>query len=43
MRKVQNKKIILLVEDDPDDIYLIGEAIDECQLSARIFIAEPTW
>lgn len=29
-----------MVEDDPDDIYLIGEAIDECQLSARIFIVE---
>ncbi len=34
------KKIILMVEDDPDDIYLIGEAIDECQLNAQIFIVE---
>jgi CheY-like chemotaxis protein len=40
MKIIPNRKIILLVEDDPDDIYLIGEAIDECQLSARIFIVE---
>ena len=40
MKTTPEKKIILLVEDDPDDIYLIGEAIDECQLSARIFIVE---
>jgi len=40
MKATPEKKIILLVEDDPDDIYLIGEAIDECQLSARIFIVE---
>lgn len=29
-----------MVEDDPDDIYLIGEAIDECQLDAHINIVE---
>ncbi len=29
-----------MVEDDPDDIYLIGEAIDECQMNAQIFIVE---
>lgn len=29
-----------MVEDDPDDIYLIGEAIDECQLNAQINIVE---
>ncbi|MAT44262.1 MAG: two-component system response regulator [Anaerolineaceae bacterium] len=33
-------KSILLVEDDPDDIYLIGEAIDECQLEAKVFIVQ---
>jgi CheY-like chemotaxis protein len=33
-------KSILLVEDDPDDIYLISEAIDECQLEAQIFIVQ---
>jgi CheY-like chemotaxis protein len=40
MKTLPNRKIILLVEDDPDDIYLIGEAIDECQLNTRIFIVE---
>ena len=40
MKATQNKKIILMVEDDPDDIYLIGEAIDECQMNAQIFIVE---
>ncbi|PKO10074.1 MAG: two-component system response regulator [Chloroflexi bacterium HGW-Chloroflexi-2] len=40
MKTTQNKKIILMVEDDPDDIYLIGEAIDECQMNAQIFIVE---
>ncbi len=40
MKATPNKKIILMVEDDPDDIYLIGEAIDECQLNAQIFIVE---
>ena len=29
-------KIVLLAEDDADDIYLIGEAIDECGLDARV-------
>ena len=33
-------KSILLVEDDPDDIYLISEAIDECQFQAQIFIVQ---
>lgn len=40
MKATPEKKIILLVEDDPDDIYLIGEAIDECQLSVHIFVVE---
>jgi CheY-like chemotaxis protein len=40
MKTIQNKKIILMVEDDPDDIYLIGEAIDECQMNAQIYIVE---
>lgn len=40
MKATPEKKIILLVEDDPDDIYLIGEAIDECQLNVQIFIVE---
>ena len=30
----------MLVEDDPDDIYLISEAITECQLSARLTVVE---
>mgnify|MGYP001766093815 FL=1 len=40
MKATPEKKIILLVEDDPDDIYLIGEAIDECQLNVHINIVE---
>ena len=40
MKATPDKKIILMVEDDPDDIYLIGEAIDECQLNAQIYIVE---
>ncbi len=35
-----NSKIILLAEDDPDDIYLIGEAIAECGFDSRICIAQ---
>jgi len=35
-----SKKVVLVVEDDPDDIYLIGEAIDESRLDARVFIVE---
>lgn len=35
-----SKKIMLIVEDDPDDIYLIGEAIDESQLDVQVFIVE---
>ena len=34
------RKVVLIVEDDPDDIYLIGEAIDESRLDARVFIVE---
>ncbi len=34
------QKSILIVEDDPDDIYLISEAVDECQLDAHIFIVQ---
>lgn len=33
-------KSILIVEDDPDDIYLISEAVDECQLEAHVFIVQ---
>lgn len=40
MNKNTKAKSILMVEDDPDDIYLIGEAIDECQLDARVFIVQ---
>lgn len=40
MKATPEKKIVLLVEDDPDDIYLIGEAIDECQLNVHIYIVE---
>ncbi|MGW8251999.1 MAG: response regulator [Anaerolineales bacterium] len=31
---------ILLAEDDPDDRYLISEALDESQLDIRLFIVE---
>ncbi len=31
---------ILLAEDDPDDRYLIGEAIDENQLNVRLYVVE---
>ena len=34
------KKVVLIVEDDPDDIYLVGEAIDESQLQVRVFVVE---
>lgn len=33
-------KIILLAEDDPDDIYLISEAIDESGLRTRLVVVE---
>lgn len=33
-------RTILLAEDDPDDIYLISEALDECQLNARLFVVQ---
>ncbi len=33
-------KTIILAEDDPDDIYLITEAIDECQLDAKVFLVQ---
>jgi CheY-like chemotaxis protein len=32
--------IILLAEDDPDDRYLIGEAIDESRLVNQLFVVE---
>jgi len=32
--------VILLAEDDPDDQYLIGEAIDESRLGVRLFIVK---
>lgn len=40
MKADQEIKPILLVEDDPDDIYLISEAITECQLSVRLNVVE---
>ena len=40
MSKEMERKLILLAEDDPDDIYLISEAIDESRLDARVFIVE---
>jgi CheY-like chemotaxis protein len=40
MKTEQDSKIILLAEDDPDDIYLITEAINECGLSARLVVVQ---
>lgn len=31
---------LLLAEDDPDDRYLIGEAIDENQLNVQLYVVE---
>ncbi len=36
----QKQVRILLAEDDPDDRYLIGEAIDETQLNVQLYIVE---
>lgn len=36
----QKQVRILLAEDDPDDRYLIGEAIDENQLNVKLYIVE---
>jgi CheY-like chemotaxis protein len=33
-------KTILLAEDDPDDIYLISEAVDECGLEVQLFVVQ---
>ena len=33
-----NPVTILLAEDDPDDQYLINEALDESQLNARLYV-----
>jgi len=33
-----NPIVILLAEDDPDDYYLIGEALDESNIDHRLFI-----
>ena len=40
MNQKAHSKVILLVEDDPDDIYLISEAINECNLDCEITIAQ---
>lgn len=32
--------VILLAEDDPDDSYLIGEALDESNLKHKLYIVE---
>ncbi|MCJ7702052.1 MAG: response regulator [Anaerolineales bacterium] len=32
--------VILLAEDDPDDSYLIGEALDESNLKHKLFVVE---
>jgi len=40
MNDKMNAKVILLAEDDPDDIYLISEAIVECGLDTRLFVVE---
>ena len=36
MSKEMERKLILLAEDDPDDIYLISEAIDESKLPVHL-------
>lgn len=36
MKTDTERKLILLAEDDPDDIYLISEAIDESKLPVRM-------
>ena len=33
-------KRILLAEDDPDDIYLISEAVDECGLDVKLRVVQ---
>lgn len=33
-------KTILLAEDDPDDVYLISEAIDECHLDVCVQVVQ---
>lgn len=40
MKTEQDLKLILLAEDDPDDIYLITEAINECALPVRLVVVE---
>lgn len=37
---MDKKKIILLAEDDPDDRYLISEAIDETHLPVALYLVE---
>jgi len=34
------QRVILLAEDDPDDIYLISEALDECGLNAQLVVVQ---
>ncbi len=35
-----NSTIILLAEDDPEDIYLIGEALEESKLNSQLAIVQ---
>ena len=40
MKTEMERKLILLAEDDPDDIYLISEAIDESKLPVHMMMVQ---
>jgi CheY-like chemotaxis protein len=40
MKEEMERKLILLAEDDPDDIYLISEAIDESKLPVNMMMVQ---